>query len=272
VPRPGHLESGLTIEASGLRATGTFHGDSGQPPILAVGDSFTFGEALSDQETWPAALQHLLSRRVLNGGTSGYGFDQIVLRAERLLSLCRPAAIVAAFIADDIRRTEMRRLWGRDKPWFAFEAGQLVAKGLPVPRRERAPMLLSFRPYELLLRRLDPRLQDWLGYHVRVHPPRTGEAIAGALAQRLAALQQTSGTPITLVALYDALAWQDAREQRAMTRELLAAAARAGLAVIDSFDAFAARRDPRALYRGWHINAAGNALVARLIATGARTA
>jgi lysophospholipase L1-like esterase len=267
VPRPRHVEPGLTIDGEGLRITGEIAAEPDLRPILAVGDSFTFGEHLTDQETWPAALQRLVGRRVLNGGTSGYGFDQIVLRAERLASLSQPAAIVVAFIADDIRRTEMRRLWGRDKPWFALENGQLVAKGLPMAGREPPPTSRVFRLYELLARRLDPRLQHWLGYHVRTHPPGAGEAIACALTRRLAALQRTSGARITLVALYDTLAWQDAREQRAMTGRLLSCAARAGLAVADSFDAFAAQRSPRALYRGWHMNAEGNLLVARLIAS-----
>ena len=53
-------------------------------PILAVGDSFTFGDEVNDGQTWPAQLQLLTGRRVLNGGVSGYGFDQIVLRAEQL--------------------------------------------------------------------------------------------------------------------------------------------------------------------------------------------
>jgi hypothetical protein len=141
---------------------------------------------------------------VLNGGVSGYGFDQIVLRAERLAQLHQPAAIVVGFIADDIRRTEMRRLWGRNKPWFSLEDRQLVAKGVPVPSREQRTM---FRPQELMLRRLAPTLQHWMGHHVRAHPPGAGEAIACALADRLAALQSADAARVTLIALYDSLAW-----------------------------------------------------------------
>lgn len=52
-------------------------------PILAVGDSCTWGEDVGDTDTWPAQLQRLTGRRVLNGGVTGFGFDQIVLRTER---------------------------------------------------------------------------------------------------------------------------------------------------------------------------------------------
>lgn len=55
-------------------------------PILAVGDSYTFGDEVSDWETWPAQLQKLSGRRVINGGVFGYGIDQAFLRARRLLS------------------------------------------------------------------------------------------------------------------------------------------------------------------------------------------
>ena len=110
---------GLTIDADGLRRTGERRpARPAAAPILAVGNSFTFGEEVNDAETWPAHLAALAGRRVLNAGVSGYGFDQIVLRAEELAPRYKPAAIVVGFIADDIRRTEMRRLWGAEKPYF----------------------------------------------------------------------------------------------------------------------------------------------------------
>ena len=81
---------------------------------MAVGDSLTYGDEVRDEEAWPAQLQRLTGRRVLNGGVTGYGFDQIVLRAEQLTNMHKPSVVVVGFIADDIRRTEMRRMWWRD--------------------------------------------------------------------------------------------------------------------------------------------------------------
>ena len=77
--------------------------------ILAVGDSYTYGDEVLDEETWPAQLQRLTGRPVLNGGVTGYGFDQIVLRAEQLAAIHRPSIIIVSFIAHDILRTETRR-------------------------------------------------------------------------------------------------------------------------------------------------------------------
>ena len=268
------------VPKAGLRGNGTAPIDGA--PILAVGDSFTFGDEVKDNETWPAELQRLTGHPVLNAGVSGYGFDQIVLRAEALAPAVRPRAIVVAFIADDIRRTEMRRLWSADKPYFDLVADKPELRNVPVPPRAPAGTTLSFWQrtlgysflFDFILRRLD-LLHDWYGDHVRVHPPGTGERIACQLTSRLAELQQTSGAPVLLVAEYDPVVWDHPKftaEQRRVTSGLLACAKRNGLATLDSYDAMVASGQPRQLYVQWHLNQAGNALIARLIAGALATA
>ena len=273
LPRAGYAAPGLTIEADGLRRTGEQTADA---PILAVGDSFTFGDEVNDGQTWPAQLQLLTGRRVLNAGVSGYGFDQIVLRAEQLAAKYKPAVIVISFIADDIRRTEMRRLWSADKPWFDLDKDQLILRGVPVPPRADPRDTLSFWQrtlgysygFDFILRRLD-LLYDWFGDHIRVHPPGAGETLACRLTDRLAALQRTSGARVVVVAEYDPVVWDHpsfAAEQRRMTRGLLDCAARNGLLVIDTFEVLAAATNPRQLYGLWHMNEPGNRLIAKLVA------
>jgi len=275
VPRAGYSAPGITIESNGLRTTGT-PAAGAAAPILAVGDSFTFGDEVGDGETWPAHLQRLTGRPVLNAGVSGYGFDQIVLRAEALAPFYRPEAIVVAFIADDIRRTEMRRLWSADKPYFDLDKGVPVLRNVPVPPRADPKTTLTFWQrtlgysllFDFVLRRLD-LLHDWFGDHIRVHPSGTGERIACQLTERLAALQKTSGAHVLLVAEYDPVVWDDpkfAAEQRRMTGDLLACGRKNGLQTIDSFTAMADTHKPRQLYVLWHMNDAGNALIAKAIA------
>jgi lysophospholipase L1-like esterase len=70
----------------GVRVNTDFTPTSIDDAILAVGDSFVFGDQVSDDETWPALLERRLNRRVANGGVSAYGTAQAVLRAERLLN------------------------------------------------------------------------------------------------------------------------------------------------------------------------------------------
>jgi len=279
VPRPGYAAPGLTIEGDGLRRTGE---QVAGAPILAVGDSFTYGDEVNDGQTWPAQLQLLTGRRVLNGGVSGYGFDQIVLRAEQLAARYKPSAIVVSFIADDIRRTEMRRLWSADKPWFDLDKDQLVLRGVPVPPRADPRTTLSFWQktlgysylFDFILRRLD-ELHDWFGDHIRVHPEGTGERLACRLTDRLADLQRTTGARVVVVAEYDPVAWDDpmvwddpafATEQRRMAKALLDCAAKNGLLTIDSFPALANTPNPHQLYTLWHMNEPGNRLIAALVA------
>lgn len=278
VPRAGYAAPGVTIDSDGMRRTGeqTVPKTPEGAPILAVGDSFTFGDEVTDGQTWPAQLQLLTGRRVLNAGVSGYGFDQIVLRAEQLAPRLKPSAIVISFIADDIRRTEMRRLWSADKPYFIIEGDQLALRGVPVPPRSDPRTTLTFWQrtlgysylFDFILRRLD-LLHDWFGDHVRVHHPGTGQHLACRLTDRLAALQRSSGARVLVVAEYDPVVWDDpafAAEQRRLTRGLLDCAAKNGLLTIDSFPALAETTPPRQLYGLWHMNEPGNRLIAKLIA------
>jgi hypothetical protein len=70
----------LTIRKDGFRSNGSE--PSPLPTdVLVVGDSFTFGEQVSDNETWPACLERKLGRGVDNGGVSGYGTAQALRRA-----------------------------------------------------------------------------------------------------------------------------------------------------------------------------------------------
>ena len=56
---PGWVNGKVTIRSDGFRSNGP------EPPLLAanvlvVGDSFTFGDQVSDNETWPACLERKL--------------------------------------------------------------------------------------------------------------------------------------------------------------------------------------------------------------------
>lgn len=265
-PRPMHCQPGLRIDAHGLRSTGEPDA-AGAPAIVAVGDSYTFGQDVGDEDAWPAQLQRLTGHRVLNGGVSGYGFDQIVLRAEQLAGLYNPSVIVVGFIADDVRRNEMRRLFWHDKPWFAIENDALVLKGTPVPDRG----WLSPRMQQRLARfviRLPYSICLLMGYHARALPAGTGLEIARRLMARLAALQHAS-CRVVLLAQYDPFVWQGrslSHRQRRVVLSLLDCASSHGLDVVDTYGRLAAESDPVKFYTGYHMNARGNLTVARLVA------
>lgn len=276
VPRPGvngTVRNGglITIDIDGFRVTGESHRPN-DGPIVAVGDSYTYGEDVGDQEAWPAQLQALTGRRVLNAGVSGYGLDQIVLRAERVVETHRPSVVIVSFIAEDIHRTEMRRLWWHDKPWFEIKEGQLTLKGVPVPNRTTLPIGMRIQ-IERALVKLPPVLQHLASYHLRVHRPGTGRAISLRLMERLARLQAEHHVRVIVVAQYDARAWigkAGADEQRSLTRAMLSHAAASGLQTLDTYHRIAAEPERRRLYERLHLNGRGNRMIAHLVAAGLR--
>ena len=200
IPRPNSLSvenywgNRVTIDADGTRSNGRPDGAeplSGAPPILALGDSFTFGDEVDDDQTWPAHLEQLTGRRVINAGVFGYGFDQIVLRAEQLLVRLAPAPgmLIVSLIADDVQRCEYsyRYAW---KPYFDIRGGALELRNVPVPSPGDA---LPFEPAgrrwarksylaDFVMRRIHP--DGWLlPQSVRVH--RQGRAVSELLVDRL---------------------------------------------------------------------------------------
>ncbi|HVN38886.1 MAG TPA: hypothetical protein VMW19_12030 [Myxococcota bacterium] len=194
----------VAIDARGLRANGNEPAPPEQPSVLAVGDSFTFGDEVDDRSTWPSALERRLGQRVWNGGVFGYGLDQITLRAEQLVPALTPSVLVVSMIPDDVSRCEDSYRFAH-KPWFALEGSALALRNVPVPRPEAPPpgdsalrRLLSHSfLVDLVLRRIDP-----LGWPLRgsVRVQRDGGAVAAALVDRLADTASRRGMRLLLVA------------------------------------------------------------------------
>ena len=115
------------------------------PLIIALGDSMTEGYAVGNDETWPASLERVTGRRVLNAGVRGYGLDQIVLRAERMVPKIKPSTVVLAFIADDVSRTALSVREAKGKPYFVPEGEGLALRNVPVQVAGRSPLMMAAR-------------------------------------------------------------------------------------------------------------------------------
>src|SRR5262249_56995191 len=162
-----------------------------------------------------------------------------VLRTEVLAARFSPAALVGGFIADDVRRTEMSRLWGREKPYFEPFGSDLVLRNVPVPppadpSRTLSTMQTMFG-WSVLLDTVLDRLRwrnDWHMDYARALPSGTGERLACPLMRRIAAL----GVPTVVVAQYLPSTWDvpaSAVEERRVVGVVLDCAERAGLATLD---------------------------------------
>jgi hypothetical protein len=108
--------------------------------VLAVGDSFTEGWEVDDDDSWPAYLELMSGTPIVNGGVGGYGTDQIIMRAERLLPIVRPQTLIVGFLSFDVFRTGHSQ-FGAPKPWFTVDNGNLIYHPPPTPEPEAEPGL-----------------------------------------------------------------------------------------------------------------------------------
>ncbi len=204
--RSGRVDTGWVsnIEVSGFRSNGQPAPADGSS-ILTVGDSFTFGDEVNDNETWVARLEALIKRRVHNAGVPAYGLDQTVLRAERLVEQYKPALVIVSFISHDIDRSEYS-FYGRWKPYFELKNGTLMLQPLaanepPLRRFEAVRTVLRSHSFlaDSVFSRIAPRW--WAEYT----PPRivhhNGEAVSASLLARLDDLQRRQGRHLLAVAL-----------------------------------------------------------------------
>jgi hypothetical protein len=128
----------LNTNSKGLRGKKDFpYGrDTERLRILILGDSFTFGDEVSDDETYSSYLQEMLpNTEVINMGVHGYGHDQMLILLKEEGVKYQPDIVILGFLTLDMSRN---LLAFRDyaKPRFLWQGGELKLTGTPVPRPE----------------------------------------------------------------------------------------------------------------------------------------
>lgn len=259
----------------GIRSTGHFQTKS-KKMILTVGDSFTWGDQVANEETWPTYLQQILQTPVINAGVSGYGIDQAILRAESLIDSIKPTHLILSFIANDIIRCGWSKSWGMAKPFFKVsEKGLQLANSpvsqIPPKRPELGPMrnLLgrSYLAHAIMIRLAPNYWLAGLGYTFEMGEPRY-EEVACRLMDRLKLLGQKTRTKILVVAQYEE---NLTKEDIKLTKNLIDCANKQGIKTLDLLPLMEEMRNKgKAEYSAfinWHHTAAGNKRVAERIAT-----
>jgi hypothetical protein len=199
----------VTILEDGIRSNGGGEvRDGTEDAILAVGDSYTFGDQVADAETWPAQLDQLSGKRVVNGGVDGYGVDQIFLRAQRLLNRYRFSTLIFSFIPDDLRRSQMSVMFATAKPYFDFKGGQLTLENVPVPPpsflpQKESPLLIAMehsRLVDAVMKRVTPKW--WLrgAAETQVQDQEQVIKVTCALLQKLEELAKSRGSELIVLA------------------------------------------------------------------------
>jgi len=125
----------LNTDSHGLRGAREVPFDKA-PGVLRIaifGDSFTFGEEVSDDETFAHQLERLVPGvEVLNFGVHGYGHDQELLYLREALPLYHPDIVLVGHVTDDSMRN-MLAFRSFAKPWFRIAGQGLELHGTPVP-------------------------------------------------------------------------------------------------------------------------------------------
>ncbi len=133
----------LQTNSAGLRNTEEIIEDESVFRVLAIGDSFTYGYYVHNQETWTARLEETLNQRlttrvqVLNAGVPGYTIeDELAYLREKGLALSPDLVILGVYTND------IMDLNPRIREYFARSV--LLAQSAPVV--ENVP------PFEAFLR------------------------------------------------------------------------------------------------------------------------
>jgi hypothetical protein len=120
--------------------------DPNRPRIAVVGDSFTFGDEVRDEDAYPHVLNELLPEaEVVNFGVHGYGHDQMLLLLREQALAYEPDVVVLGFVRDDMERN---MLAFRDfaKPHFVLAGDRLSLRNVPVPTPEEVARRYRWRP------------------------------------------------------------------------------------------------------------------------------
>lgn len=264
--------------------------------VAVVGDSFTFGSEVAAEQAYPARLQAVLERdgpaRVLNMGVSGYGSDQILLKALHYALPLVPDLLVIGVHTPNYERASVG-FFSYFKPDWAVDANGAVRRidpPIPAPDEGFARVRAAVSPVSWLwnhftyTRRRDKLKQDAAAQ--AAYYQRTDAIIAHLLGQ-VAPRAQASGVRLLVVQIplgnvfHDPQRLQQARSDPEYTHAL-ALYRRWGLEVVDLLEALPATHAlteihqrlylPRAgaVVRG-HFSPAGNQVVAELIAEHLRT-
>lgn len=110
---------------------------AGRTRILALGDSFTFGDGVTDAETWPQQLDALLGPEVevLNLGASAYAHDQMLLALLDDGLALSPDVVVLGYVDTDKIRNPCTHFCA-EKPRYVPDGAGIRLENVPVPDQE----------------------------------------------------------------------------------------------------------------------------------------
>ncbi len=241
--------------------------------ILAIGDSYPYGDTVTDEKSWPAVLERILNRKVVNGAVCGYGLDQMYIRAKELIPELRPTKLVLGLLPESLYKTEYDELSSAAKPYFTLNGNELVLRNVPVPKPKTKPQELgklrkalgnSHLAHQILSRFAPGFWYEGLVHSVhRVHE--NGAQVSCELLKNFQRLANQYGTKVLVLLEYTDL---NGEEERQKLLNLAQCAPN-----LDSLDLWEPlktlkEKDPIRYYNAFngHLTSVGNVWVAEQVA------
>lgn len=130
------FEVTIQLNAAGMRSTREYDAVApvGYRRIVAVGDSFTFGHGVENDEVFLTRLESSEpALEVLNLAVTGYGVDQQWLKMRDQGLALRPDLVLLGLFEGDVFRNARSEQLGYPKPRFVLAAETLLPPSTPVP-------------------------------------------------------------------------------------------------------------------------------------------
>lgn len=136
--KPGYSAGDVHHNSHGYRGKSEYSIEHDNPRTLLLGDSFTYGLGVGDDETWGAHLAKLTGDETINTAVAAHSIDQSLLMWENEAQTYKPDTVILGYAIDKFftNPLEIRNL---PKPWFSIEHGALQLHGVPVPAPETLP-------------------------------------------------------------------------------------------------------------------------------------
>ncbi len=150
--------------SQGFRSSSDFDAGDRRYKIAFVGDSFTFGTGVWNEETFPALIEKGAPDRVSwNFGMPGFGVDQVWLSARYQALPLKPDLLVVGLINADFDRSlaPFRRTEGFAKPTFKLVNGQLIQRTTEQPPNA----VMRYLDENSRVWSMWQRARQWVGIH-----------------------------------------------------------------------------------------------------------
>jgi hypothetical protein len=185
----------LNSNSKGLRGKAEFQYERSarKQRMVVLGDSFTFGEEVSDDETYSHYLQASLpGTEILNFGVQGYGHDQMLLYLREEGVKYHPDVVVLGFAYLDIYRN-IESFFAYAKPRFELSSEGLQLTNVPVPTPEHFLAEEAYRPKSLDLMVV---LREKLRWSIGKNEVEAREVSRRLLDQIVATTRSVGATPV----------------------------------------------------------------------------